>query len=126
MATPWGMTADPAEIERDFKQWPEAGVGVPTGLVNHIFVLETDTVAGHGVDGLAALQALEAEHGFLPPTLMAMSPTGSIHRYFKWPRALGVEIKNSDGKLAPGVDIRGDGGMVVAPPTRTKRSISVA
>ena len=118
---PWGMTRIAEAVEDDFKKWPEAGVGVPTGWVNKIFVVEADTLEGHGVDGLAGLKALEAEHGVLPETLMAESPTGSIHRYFAWPKPLSVDIRNSDGKLAPGVDVRGTGGMVVAPPTRTKK-----
>ena len=115
---PWGMSSDPMEIERDFRRWPDAGVGIPTGEVNRIFVLEADTVEGHGVNGLAGLEALEARHGFLPATLMAESPSGSVHRYFNWP---GKEIKNSTGRLARGVDVKGDGGMVVAPPTRTPK-----
>ena len=106
------------EVERDFRRWPDAGVGIPTGEVNRIFVLEADTVEGHGVDGVASLKALEARHGLLPETLMAQSPSGSIHRYFNWP---GKEIKNSAGKLARGVDVKGVGGMVVAPPTRTPK-----
>jgi Bifunctional DNA primase/polymerase, N-terminal/Primase C terminal 2 (PriCT-2)/Family of unknown function (DUF5906) len=118
---PWGMTSIVESVEHDFKKWPEAGVGIPTGVVNRIFVVETDTVEGHGVDGPAGLRALEAEHGVLPETLMAESPTGSIHRYFAWPRPVTVNIKNSSSKLAPGVDVRGAGGMVVAPPTRTKK-----
>ena len=117
----WGATRDPMEIERDFKEWPEAGIGIPTGEVNRIFVLEADTVEGHGVDGLASLKALEARHGLLPETLMAESPSGSIHRYFGWPTGPDVHIRNSDSKLATGVDIRGSGGMVVAPPTRTAK-----
>jgi Bifunctional DNA primase/polymerase, N-terminal/Primase C terminal 2 (PriCT-2) len=116
----WGMSDDPMEIERDFRRWPGAGVGIPTGEVNRIFVLEADTVEGHGVNGLAGLEALEVRHGLLPATLMAESPSGSIHRYFNWP---GKEIKNSVGKLARGVDVKGDGGMVVAPPTRTQTGV---
>jgi hypothetical protein len=116
----WGMSDDPVEIERDFRRWPNAGVGIPTGEVNRIFVLEADTVEGHGVNGLAGLEALEARHGLLPATLMAESPSGSVHRYFSWP---GKEIKNSAGRLARGVDVKGDGGMVVAPPTRTPKGV---
>ena len=85
-------------------------------------MVEVDTPEGHNVDGLReSLKALEAEHGDLPDTLMAKSPTGSIHRYFAWPTGPDVNIRNSDSKLAPGVDIRGSGGMVVVPPTRTAK-----
>jgi hypothetical protein len=119
----WGMTCDPMEIEGDFEQWPDAGVGIPTGKVNAIFVVETDTIAGHNVDGLASLKALETEHGRLPKTLTAKSPTGSIHRYFAWPSTSDIDIRNSDSKLGPGIDIRANGGMVLAPPTRTPKGV---
>ena len=56
----WGASRDPMEIEFDFKRWPKAGVGLPTGEDNGFFVLETDTVAGHGVSGVLGLRALEA------------------------------------------------------------------
>jgi hypothetical protein len=78
-------------------------------------VVEADTLEGHAVDGIASVKQLEAEHGELPETLMAESPSGSQHRYFKWPA--GVSIRNSASKIAPGVDVRGDGGMVIAPPS---------
>ena len=80
---PWGMTRSVELVEQDFKKWPEAGVGVPTGWVNGIFVVETDTLEGHGVDGLAGLRALEAEHGVLPETLMAELPTGAHPSLFR-------------------------------------------
>jgi HK97 family phage portal protein len=54
---------------------------------------------------------------------MAESPSGSIHRYFAWPAATDVDIRNSDSTLAPGVDIRANGGMVVAPPTRNEKGV---
>jgi hypothetical protein len=112
----WGMTKDPAEIMRDWAQWTNANVGIPTGAVNGIFVVEADTMTGHGVDGLESLRQLWIQHGVFPETLMARSPSGSVHHHFQHPGA-GVRIKNSDSDLAPGVDVRGDGGMVIAPPS---------
>jgi hypothetical protein len=118
----WGMTTDAAQIRADWQHWPKAGVGIATGELSHIFVLEIDTKAGHDVDGAAALHALEQQHDTLPPTLQARSPSGSIHYYFKHP-GHGIKIKNSASELGPGIDVRGDGGMVVAPPTRRKDGV---
>jgi putative DNA primase/helicase len=111
----WGMTRDPAQIRRDFHQFPNANVGIATGSVSGFFILEADTVEGHGKDGIASLRALEAEHGTLPATRMAISPSGSIHYYYRNPE--GVTIINSSDKLALGVDSRGENGIVLAPPS---------
>ena len=114
----WGMTNDPKQLTANFnnRKWRDkAGVGVPTGPVNGIFVVEADTEKGHDVDGIGSLRNLEAEHSALPKTRMAESPSGSVHYYFKWPT--NRTILNSTSKIAPGVDVRGEGGMVVAPPS---------
>jgi hypothetical protein len=111
----WGMTADPEEIKADWERWPDANVGIPTGKINGIWVLEADTHVGHGVDGVANLKELEALHGALPKTRMAKSPSGSVHYYWRWIE--GMEVRNSASKVAPGVDVRGEGGMVIAPPS---------
>jgi hypothetical protein len=113
----WGMTKDAGEIKRDFAKWSNAGVGIPTGIVNGFFVIEADTKRGHGVDGIASLRQLEEQYGDLPETRMAISPSGSLHYYFRHPGD-DIKIKNSSSELAQGVDVRGDGGMVIAPPTR--------
>jgi hypothetical protein len=118
----WGMTKDPDEIARDFTHWSEAGIGIPTGSCNGIWVLDVDTVEGHGVDGIDALKKLEAAYGALPPTLMAESPSGSIHYYWLWPTD-GTVISNSTSKIDAGLDVRGEGGMVIAPPTRRKDGV---
>jgi hypothetical protein len=112
---PWGASTDAEEIRRDFERWPEANVGIVTGPKSNIFVVECDTPEGHDVDGIASLEMVVAEYGDLPDTLMAESPSGSVHRYFNYPD--GVRITNSASKIAPGIDVRGDGGMVVAPPS---------
>jgi hypothetical protein len=114
--TRWGSTTDLKVICSNFRKFPDANVAIVTGEVSSIFVIEADTVKGHGVDGIASIRALEGQHGPLPETLMAISPSGSVHRYYKHPGP-GIKIKNSVGEIAPGVDIRGDGGMVIAPPS---------
>ncbi|WP_316202839.1 MULTISPECIES: bifunctional DNA primase/polymerase [unclassified Bradyrhizobium] len=111
----WGHTNDPALAERYWRRWPSAAIGIPTGTVNGIFVVDVDTKVGHGVDGLASLQALEARCGALPDTRRAVSPTGSVHYYFCLPE--GVVVKNSSGDIGVGIDVRGEGGMVIAPPS---------
>jgi predicted P-loop ATPase len=111
----WGATSDPEQVRRDFTKWPDANIGIPTGIGNNFFVIDADTIAGHGVDGIANFQALIDAHSPLPETRQAISGTGSIHTYLEYPE--GAKIINSDSKLAPGVDVRGEGGMVLAPPS---------
>jgi hypothetical protein len=112
----WGMTRDPAEIGADFARWPNCRIGIPTGAVNRIVVVETDTMEGHGVDGAASLAQLEVEHGALAVTLQAISPSGSIHRYFRHPGP-GIKVRTTASVIGNGIDVRGDGGMVIAPPS---------
>jgi hypothetical protein len=114
----WGATCNPDEVRHDFACWPQARIGIVTGAAGGIVVIETDTVEGHNVDGAASLQALERAHAPLPDTLQAISPSGSVHRYFGHPGA-GIKIRNSASELGPGIDVRGDGGMVIAPPSVT-------
>lgn len=98
-------------IRHWFTAEPLANVGLATG---NAVVLDVDP--RHGGD--ASLAALEAEHGALPPTVRALTGGGGEHIFFRPPA--GMEIRNSagdSGGLAPGLDIRGAGGYVVAPPS---------
>ena len=114
----WGKTDDEDEICRDWAKWENAGVGVATGVESGIFVLEVDTLEGHDVDGFASLRTLEERYGPLPRARRAQSPSGSLHFYFKYPWGLedGSKVKTT-AAIVPGVDVRGDGGMVIAPPS---------
>jgi putative DNA primase/helicase len=111
----WGATTDPAQIRADFARWPDANIAVVCGPDSGIFVVDVDTKEGHGVDGFAALNELQAKHGRLPDTLTSISPSDSPHYYFNYPA--GIRIANSEGDIGPGIDVRGDGGMVLAPPS---------
>ena len=115
----WGATRDLAEIERDWNRWPDANVALPTDATNGFFVVEADTREGHPQlgeqDGLATLAALECEYGPLPATLTAESPSGSQHRYFRHPKDHPIPLITG---WRHGIDIKGEGGMVLAPPSR--------
>jgi hypothetical protein len=113
----WGMSDDPEQVRKNFSKsrWRDrCGVGIPTGLINRIFVVDVDTVKGHGVDGIGALRMLERKHSKLRKTLKAKTPSKGIHFYFRHP---GDGIKIVSRAIAPGIDCKGDGGQVAAPPS---------
>jgi hypothetical protein len=98
-----------AELEGWFRRWPDANVGIVTGAISRLVVLDIDPQHG-GDHGLAAI---ERRHGPLRPTVEVATGGGGRHFYFAAP---GGEIRNRAG-LAQGVDLRGDGGYIVAPPS---------
>jgi hypothetical protein len=102
-------TTDPKEIREWWARWPDANIGIPTGERSGLLVLD--------VDNFTSLETLEAEHGQLPHTTTVRTGSGGMHVYLKYPTDSG--IRNSAGKLGPGLDVRGDGGYVIAPPSRT-------
>lgn len=107
-------TTDEALIAKWWTQFPDRGIGVVTGLGSGIFVLDVDVSDGkHGDDTLADL---EATYGKLPDTAQVITGSGGMHFYFRMPA--GVTITNDAGRrLGPGLDVRGEGGQVLAPPT---------
>lgn len=90
------------------------GIGIVTGVESNLFVVDIDV--SDGKPGLDSWRALLAEHGAPPPTHTVRTGSGGLHFYYTMPD--GVVIRNSAGnRLGPGVDVRGEGGFVVAPPT---------
>ncbi|MCK8462405.1 DUF927 domain-containing protein [Aliiroseovarius sp. S1339] len=74
-----------------------------------LFVMDID-----GDAGKAALAEMEAEHGALPVTWESITGSGGYHLIF---RANGADIRNTASSIAPGVDIRGSNGQIIAPPS---------
>ena len=105
-------TKDPSIIHAWWTQWPDANVAVPAGEVNGFFVLDVDE--HDGVSGNATLAHLEQEHGKLPLTVEQCTPSGGKHLLF---RSNGTTIRNSAGKLGPGLDVRSDGGYIIVSPS---------
>ena len=109
-------TTDENQIREWWQRWPNAMIGAPTGPASRMWVVDVDQDSVRGIDGMATLTKLIAQYGELPKTLMTITPRGGRHLIFVW--ANGVEISNSTGKLGPGLDVRGDGGYVILPPSR--------
>ena len=101
--------ARPAEVEVWLHHMPHANIAAVTGALSGIVVVDVD--AGHG--GEASLAAVEREKGGVPDTVQARTGGGGRHLYFKHP---GGHVGNRAG-MWPGIDLRGDGGCVVLPPS---------
>jgi Bifunctional DNA primase/polymerase, N-terminal/Primase C terminal 2 (PriCT-2) len=122
----WGKTSDVTEVRAYWKRLPRANIGLVMGVDSGIFDIETDTKVGHAnleQDGATSLAALERRHGRLTSTSMFVSPTGSMHRLYRHP---GGDVRIRTGVLDkdfPGIDVKGDGGMSVAPPSKTSKGV---
>lgn len=97
-----------AQWDRSFKN---PNIGVPTGIDNGVFVVDVD-----GDEGKASLAHWKEKGLVLPRTLTSETGSGGLHLFFKYP-AQG-RVKNSVSRIAHKIDIRGDGGFVVAPPSK--------
>lgn len=95
-----------SQIERWWKSWPEANIGVPTGQTNGLFVIDIDDA-----EGQSKLEELIGEL----PTPTTFSARGMPHYWFPFPE--GADITNRRGKVPSGIDVRGNGGFIIAPPS---------
>ena len=109
-------TTDETQIRDWWTRWPKAMIAAPTGPASGMWVLDLDFDPGKKIDGTATLNQLTAQHGEIPKTLTSLTPRGGRHLIFVWNN--NVDIRNSAGKIGPGIDVRGNGGYVCLPPSR--------
>lgn len=102
-------TRDEAQIRNWWTATPSANIGVATGAVSGIFVVD--------VDGDEGLDALAEQAGRIPGTLTQATPSGGYHLVFAYP----AEVGNTARKLGPLLDTRGDGGYIVVAPSSTEK-----
>ena len=122
--TPHGHLDATTDANRLTETWPapDANVGVATGAPSGFWVLDVDP--RHGGDAsLAALieretGAVNVDLGTFFATWCVITPSGGMHLWWKLPK--GVEVPCSAGDIGPGLDVRGDGGYVVVPPSRLR------
>lgn len=110
-------TADPQQVERWWSRYPNANIGIATGAVSGLVVLDVDPPEGG--DQLARI---EAYHGPIPPTLTARSGKGGQHFYLAYPGRPVGSCQDVLGERATkemgAIDVRADGGYIIAPPSR--------
>lgn len=107
-----GATRMKRIIDRLWFDNPSAMVGVPTGAPAGFFVLDLDVKPGIA-NGHEWLAEQEAMNGPLPETTRVKTANGGTHIWFKH-----VDGVRNRGGLGAGVDVRGDGGYVIAPGSR--------
>ena len=98
--------ATPEEIRKWFGKWPGAMIGIVTGQVSGIFVIDCDTAEAY-----QKIQELLPDALVLP---IARTPRGGWHLYFIFPAGKGLTI---GAGIIQGLDFRGKGGYIIAPPS---------
>ncbi|MFA4973284.1 MAG: bifunctional DNA primase/polymerase [bacterium] len=107
-------TTDKDQIRQWWKPGQQWNIGLVTGEKAGLLVLDVDKDKG----GFDSLNALELKYQKLPETLLIKTGGGGLHFYFAYPR--GAKIKSGTEVLGPGLDIKAEGGYIVAPPSLHK------
>lgn len=105
---PKRATTNLDEVRAMFMPRRNANVGIATGAVSgDLLVIDID-----GDEGWEAFNDLQSKLGKIPDTVWVATPSGGCHVYLRSPFR-----PNSTRRIGPGLDTKGDGGQVVAPPS---------
>ncbi|GHH82870.1 bifunctional DNA primase/polymerase [Streptomyces capitiformicae] len=118
----YDASTDPHRVRELFAAAPWAtGYGIACGLhPHHLIGVDLDTKSG--TDSSTALRELALRHLFtIPETVVVLTPSGGRHLWLTGPPD--VVVPNSASRLAPGIDIRGAGGYLVGPGSRTDHGV---
>lgn len=106
-------TTDSKQIEAWWTKNPNANIGIATGYISAgLFVIDLDIDENKGINGYDTLRSWENKHGKLPDTWQSITGRGGYHLFF-W----SLEPIHNRVNLIEGIDIRGEGGYIVAPPS---------
>lgn len=100
---------DEEQIRKWWKENPQANIGIETGIRSGIVVLDIDSKN----DGFKSMSEISMKEGKLKDTVRAYTANGGYHCYFIYQ----ADIASRNG-FSPGIDIKSDGGYVIAPPSR--------
>lgn len=97
------------DVDLYWHEFPLCNIGIATGRASGVVVLDVDP----GKGGWDSMKQLWARYGPPGPTLCSVTGGGGRHILFRYP---GDAMQNAVGYM-PGIDIRADGGLIVAPPS---------
>ncbi|MFT3859996.1 bifunctional DNA primase/polymerase [Micropruina sp.] len=104
-------TTDTERVAAWWRQRPDANLAIPTGAASGVVVVDVDV---HGVNGYAALERASVSGLLSEPLAVVTTPTGGRHLYY--PADVEGEQRSwQAGRV--GIDFRGDGGYIIAPPS---------
>lgn len=101
------------QILKWFRQTPDANVGGLTGEASGVLVVDVDPKSG---GDLSLTDLIEAYGDEWLDTLKVRTGSGGFHFFFEYPK--GLDLRNTAGKIAPGIDTRANGGYVVLPSSK--------
>lgn len=104
---------DPGAIKAWWKRYPDASIGIATGSVSSLLVIDEDVDEDKGLNGVHEMQIWETDNGEFPETVRAITGRGGAHLYYRYE---GKDLGNRAGVIE-GVDVRGEGGYIIAPPS---------
>lgn len=103
-------STDEQVIRQWWAEYPDANIAIATGAVSGIVVIDIDEAHG----GVTSWENLESRYGDIPDASYIATGSGGYHIYLSHPGRL---VRNSASRIAMGIDVRGDGGYVIAPPS---------
>ena len=105
-------STDPNQIREWWRKNPTANIGIATGSESDFWVIDIDVK--HGLNGWDSITEKFGELKFGEQDLCVKTPSGGYHLYFKWDPEIPVTVA---ANVLPGVDIRGETGFIMAPPS---------
>jgi len=100
-------SSDPAVIREMFADVEAEYIAMPTGAVTGVSVLDIDVPKDDSP--VSGFDWLNVHRNLIPQTRTVQTPSGGLHYYFRHVEGL----RNSTGRIAARVDVRGDGGLII-------------
>lgn len=105
----------PADIQATWDVAKPPNLGIATGDASGFWVLDIDPKGG----GMETMAELVRQHGGLPETFVAQTGSGGYHYFF----TMEPGLRNSQNRVGQGIDVRAEGGQVVAAPSKTDKGV---